>query len=553
MADIAKTASTGRRIESVFTWTGAVLVILIVLLLNVVGRYVYGRADLSAGHIYSISRGTKLVLGKIKDNLVVKVYFTPRLPQPYGFEESYLRDLLGEYRAYGHGHVKIEYLDPELDPRIKKEAASAGIQPLQINIMGADKFEIKEIMMGVLFLYNGKSAVLPMIHDVNNLEYDLTSRIRRLTRVHKHIAGFITGHGEKLPGEPALAALFQTINEEMDTEVVDLAKPVAPKVDALWALAPVIPFKSAEIERLKAWVGSGKSLGLLVSKRSADLSSFRATPVENGIDVLLRPWGLELRPGYVVDAQCERIQMTTQYGFFQAIRLADYPFIPIATSINTLSPAMRGIDMVAMPFSEPLLWRPSGAASSLTFTSLVDSSKMSWYQTTSSISPSTPIEKLESPEKGPFSLAGVVTGAFYKVTPSTATAIEGMKATPANGRVIVVGSASQVQPGLLGKSSDATFLLNLLEWSFQDETLLSIRAKGVHYRPLRQLSPNTRALVKFLLIIMLPAMLPILGSFVYRHVWLRRAAYQRVYGEGDSTPSPPAPVAAGSAPPSPAP
>ncbi|MBI4375682.1 MAG: GldG family protein [Elusimicrobia bacterium] len=516
-----------------FSVTGAALLLAALAATNVLSQFFYARFDFSSGKVYSISDGTRAVLDQIKDTLLVKVYYTPRLPPPYGLQEQYLKDLLGEYKSSGRGRLKLEFINPDT-PERQREAQSAGIAPVQINVMARDKFEVKEAYMGAVFLYKGRTETLPVLENTAGLEYDLTRRIKKLTVPQMKTLGLVGGHGEKTGSDPGLQHLFQGLSEQMNIETVSLDKPLPAKLDALWLLGPTQPLKSGEIERLKAWVNAGRPLGLLLNRRAVNLQAFYAMPQESGLSALLQKWGLDLREGFVVDAQSERIQMETQYGMFVAMRIQEYPFLPVATQINREHPATRRIDAVTLPFVHPLK-AAAVPASPVKFTSLVESSRASWHHTGNSIQPGQPLEKLESADKGPFSLAGVLEGDFYKLAPSTVAATEAGADKAAAGRVVVVGTAYQLHQNLANKASNIAFLMNLIEWSLQDESLLSIRAKGFSFRPLRRLSDFQRSAAKYGLIFFLPALLLLSGSAFYYRQRSLRARLPGLYADNPET------------------
>jgi len=119
-----------------------------------------------------------------------------------------------------------------------------------------------------------------------------------------------------------------------------------------------------------------------------------------------------------------------------------------------------------------------------TYRSLADSSHLSWESDLGDVKPGRTIDTLRSGKPGPFSLAGVAKG-------------------PA-GTLLLVGTSYQLDPRLVGKAATAAFLLNVLDWSAEDETLLPLRGKGLVYRPLRPLSFPAAEALKYLLLAVLP-------------------------------------------------
>jgi ABC-type uncharacterized transport system involved in gliding motility auxiliary subunit len=514
-----------RRRALFFSWTGAGILLAALAAANLVSYLLFARADFSANHAYSISRGTKDLLRGLKDTLTIKAYYTAGLPPPYSLDRQYLQDLLAEYKSAGRGRVRVEFINPEGDKR-RREAMEAGVAPLQLSVASHEKFEVKESFMGVVFLYRGKTEVLPVLNGVADLEYDLTRRIKKLASEKTKTVGFVTGHREAAPDNQNFEQLFAPISEQMNTRSVSLDIPVPADVDALWIWGPTLPFKPAELERLKAWLASGRSLGVLLSRREVDLRSFYAHPNATGLEPLLEQWGLDVPEGFVVDAQCEKIQMEQPVGPFRSIVVVDYPFIPIATNFNHGHPAVRGLEAVSFPFVSPIRVK-AGGKTGLTYTSLVDSTQTSWLRSEASADPTAQIDTLAGKDQGPFSLAGVLSGDFSKVTPSTAAPASA--ALPGN--LIIVGTAQMVQPQFSGKPATTAFLLNLLEWSLQDETLLSIRSKSAAYRPLRPLPLAAILLAKYSLILLLPLALVAIGIWRYSRGQAQRRELARSFDD----------------------
>jgi ABC-type uncharacterized transport system involved in gliding motility auxiliary subunit len=67
-------------------------------------------------------------------------------------------------------------------------------------------------------------------------------------------------------------------------------------------------------------------------------------------------------------------------------------------------------------------------------------------------------------------------------------------------RMIVVGTSHLIRPvlpGLPPSSEAVAFFLNTLDWMMQDAGMISIRTKGSVARPLRNVAPTLREVVKW--------------------------------------------------------
>jgi hypothetical protein len=267
------------------------------------------------------------------------------------------------------------------------------------------------------------------------------------------------------------------ISERMQTRAVALDKPLPIGLDALWIVEPSAPFKPAELSALKDWVSAGNTLGVVAGRRRIDFGRFVSAPLDTGLIGLLSGWGLDLREGFVVDALCEKIGKPTARGGI----VAPYPYMPISRRLNRDSPATRALDSVSFRYAHPLSLR---AGSGSRYTSLADSSRISWYQKSAELVPGVSVDQLKTGVEGPFSLAGIL--------------------EPPRGKIIVVGSQYVLDPGLPMQPSSLAFFFNLLDLSVQDSELAAIRSKGLAFRPLRPLSEGQSAAVKCALILFLP-------------------------------------------------
>src|SRR2546423_328522 len=95
---------------------GLVAAALILVLLNFVLGAVRGRIDLTQGKLYTLSEGTRAVLGKLESPVKIRLYFSQNeVPLPIKAYGRRVEDLLAEFRQAGRGKVMVEKLDPQPD------------------------------------------------------------------------------------------------------------------------------------------------------------------------------------------------------------------------------------------------------------------------------------------------------------------------------------------------------------------------------------------------------------------------------------------------------
>jgi hypothetical protein len=477
------TTSTRAR-RRLFSSAGTAAVLAALAAVNVLSGFAHTRLDLSSDQSASLSPGTKAALGRLKDPLIVEVFFTAHLPPPFSLSERYLRDLLDEYRAAGRGRVTLRWTDPDRDPSAARRAHEAGIEPVQVNTAGRGRFEAKEAFMGVALISGARGQSLAVVEDPADLEYQLTRRVKMLAGDKPRVVGFAAGHGAHVPGDRGLEELFARAAEVVEARVVALDAPLPAGLDALWLAGPTSRLKPAELDALAAFAASGKTVVVLQNSRQVDFVEFKSAAVDAGLAPLLSRWGLSLGSGLVADAQGERAQLQVPFGGRAGVQVVDYAFVPVSTRLNTAHPATAGLGAVPFPFVSPVVF-DAAKASGARFETLAWSSQESRMVDAADVSPRRSYGELPGGAAGPFALAGVAAG-------------------PA-GRLVVIGTPYLLDARIAGQPPVQAFLVNLMEWSAQDPAFLSQHGKGLVYRPLAPLPDRARSLVRWLLALALPA------------------------------------------------
>ena len=72
--------------------------------------------DLTQGHIYTLSSGTKQVLASLKEPVTLRLFYSRQLGSTvptYGAYADHVREMLRNYASLSNGKVKLEFYDPE--------------------------------------------------------------------------------------------------------------------------------------------------------------------------------------------------------------------------------------------------------------------------------------------------------------------------------------------------------------------------------------------------------------------------------------------------------
>jgi ABC-type uncharacterized transport system involved in gliding motility auxiliary subunit len=178
-----------KKTESLLYSAGGLAAALIALvLLNLVLGAARWRIDLTQGRLYTLSEGTRAILGKLESPVKIRLYFSQSdIPLPIKAYGRRVEDLLAEFRQAGRGKVLVEKLDPQPDSEAEDSATLEGVEA-QVTPSG-DKF-----YLGASISYADQKLALPALAPDREplLEYDLVRAIARATTPAKPVIGVMS-------------------------------------------------------------------------------------------------------------------------------------------------------------------------------------------------------------------------------------------------------------------------------------------------------------------------------------------------------------------------
>lgn len=516
-----------------------IAVVGIVVAVNLISTRVFGRLDMTDAKVYTLSPASKDVVRELKDYLTVKAYISDTLPPELKSLSRYLRDLLDEYRANSKGKLKFEAVDP-VAAKLEEEASTCGVHKLQIQKMEDQKIEVGAYYLGLCLEYEGKNEALPEIVNLEGVEYQITSMIKRMTQKKRKLA-LTTGHGE-LELSQGLQTLQKVLSEEFDTTSINPSTtPIPDDVDALLVGGPKQAFDDKGRHELDTFLMKGKGAIFLVDgmamsspRGHADMGG-QVPKVgqanDAGLNDLLKNYGFTVEQDFVLDARQNAPgpvdvgggrRMLANAPMYVGVQLDanDKDFTPSAGINAMIFPFASSVDLVGpLKDGKPArgkLWK------------LAETSPASWK--VSGFFMYSPGTKLDEPkdakDRGPFALGYAYEGLLRSAYAPPVNA--GMSSADSNDskkkvRLMVVGDSDfasdeyyQMSRYLPIYGNGAQLLLNSLGWALEDEALTPVRAKTVTSRPI-QLDPDQKvAAIKAFNIIGIPLAFCLFGIFRWR-------------------------------------
>jgi ABC-type uncharacterized transport system involved in gliding motility auxiliary subunit/ABC-type transport system involved in multi-copper enzyme maturation permease subunit len=80
------------------------------------------RADLTEGNLYTLSQPSEDLINQLQEPLVIRGYFSAKTHPLLAPLVPQLRDLLSEYAVAGKDQIRVEFIDPALNPEMEREA-----------------------------------------------------------------------------------------------------------------------------------------------------------------------------------------------------------------------------------------------------------------------------------------------------------------------------------------------------------------------------------------------------------------------------------------------
>jgi gliding-associated putative ABC transporter substrate-binding component GldG len=513
------------------------------LLLNLLGLRLFGRLDFTRDHAFTLSSASRQTLAALEDPILVKAYFTDKLPAPYSSNARYVRDLLEEFRAASKGKLSFEFIDPsaaETDEdkaskrevkrdifgrrfreptSVEKELGEAGVEPVEIRVVEEDQVQTKRAYMGVVVKYGENKEVIPVVQDVASVEYDLTTLIRKLTRKKAPVLAVLQGHGEPKM-EEKFRHLETVLSQMYAVKPLDLGDKdrIDDDVDGLLILGPKTPYKPNELRAVDQFLMKGKSVAFFVDAVQVNPQTFESQPTDPGLSQLLKTYGVTLGDKLVADARAAQLNIQERRGFMVVSMPVPYPFMPELPTLGQDSLITKGISGIALPFPTEL---SASAAPGRSVTVLARSSPKSWLeQKPFNLDPRRDWRSETITATGPYDLMVQVSGKLpsHFASEANASTPSGPVLAESHGeaRIIVAGTSALFQDEFMNRPTQA-LLLNIADWMLLDPSMLAMRTRGLAVAPLKtDLSDGVRNLAKVGNALGIPILLALYGVLRWR-------------------------------------
>jgi ABC-type uncharacterized transport system involved in gliding motility auxiliary subunit len=442
-----------------YAMTYILVVVAVVVAVNVLADRFNKSYDATSNKRYSLSQQTAKIVKGLKQGATI-TYFD----QSSRFRQG--KDLLDQY-ANLSPKVKVEYVDPDKNPTVAREAGIRSLGTAVVQI-GTRKEEAKSMT-----------------------EEGLTGAFIRDLKSTTRTVCFVHGSGEhQIDGSDREGlSRFKDLlaKDNYETKPIDLLQKAEIPVDCtiLVLAGPTRDYVQPEVDAIKKYVESGGRALILMD---APLKMGRSEIADNAaLASVLESWGVTLNKDLILDLNPlgqivglgPQVALVTSYG--------SQPIVNDLKGTATGFPLSRSMEIKN--------------ADKTTLEKLFDTSSTSLA--TSNLNSSEVNVNDPKNKKGPLTIAAAGTYNTGKEN--------------SQGRFVVIGSSSWIANGFISFNGNNDLALNAVNWLSSDEDLISIRPKEREDRRITMTGAQlswVRALSQFLL----PAIVVVAGV----GVWLKR-------------------------------
>jgi ABC-type uncharacterized transport system involved in gliding motility auxiliary subunit len=304
-----------KNFETILYSAAGVLAMFVVLLaFYVVTSAFKTRVDLTADKAYTLSAGTKKILGRLDTPVTIRFYSTqsdnnPQLVPLKAYAQR-VDDLLSEYKQAAHGKIKIEKYDPTPDSDAEDQAHLNGIDGQPTSPMGGDKF-----YLGLSVSMLDDKVSIPWLSPDREklLEYDITRAIARVINPKPATIGVMSAlpvFGSQMP--PQLARRMGRQNQDPYVFVQELKKDFTVKevpmtsdridddINVLLVVHPRDITDAAQYAIDQFVLRGGRLIAFLDPHAYFDQKQDQMSQVigessgQSSLDKLLKAWGLDM-------------------------------------------------------------------------------------------------------------------------------------------------------------------------------------------------------------------------------------------------------------------
>lgn len=365
------------------------LIISLIIVVNVIGSYVFTRFDLTSEKRYTLSDATKNILTSLDDYVYFRVYLEGDFPAGFKKLRRETREMLDEFRAHSK-FIEYEFVNPSESDNAQTRNATyqllveSGLNPTDLTVQTNEGMQQQVIFPGALVNYRDKELAVDLLENqinmdsemalnasTQNLEFKLADIINKVTRLQQPAIAFIEGHGEL--DEDEVHDLTQTLLQSYRVDRLPLngrlnaltrrSEPdnsghvrVQTNYDAIVIAKPTQAFDEKDKFIIDQYIMHGGKVLWLLDPVNASMDSLQTSESTVGVDLDLKledqlfKYGLKLNKNLLLDLNAAALGVRTgEAGGRPQIEFFRWYYFPLLGQASA-HPLVKNINVVKGQF-----------------------------------------------------------------------------------------------------------------------------------------------------------------------------------------------------------
>ena len=546
-----------------------ILLVSILVLLNVLSRFVFSRVDMTQEKRFTLSSSSKQLSKDLKDIIFFKIYLDGDLPPGFNRLKNSLKELLDEFRVYSGDNIEYEFIDPSASSdekekmQLYKQLAGKGLIPTNLEQKDQAGQSQKIIFPGAIVTYRSKEYPLQILkskmgsspeqmlnNSIENLEYEISSMLRRITVERGLSVGFLQGQKE-LPTiriSDASNALSDFYN--VDSVNINGALNALKDFSALIIARPDTAFDEKDKFIIDQYIMHGGKVLWLIDRMQINMDSLTASssnvavPIDLNIDDMLFKYGVRINTDLLLDLQAAPIPIVTGYvGNQPKQKLFPWYYFPLLQT-EGMHPIIYNLNAIKTEFVSSI---DTIESENVNKTILLTTSKFSRLQmaparVSLNMLREEPDPKMFNKQNIPVAvlLEGNFTSNYVNRIPdqiASSSEIDFKKTSELTSMIVIsdgdvisnyVNKKGNIYPlgydRFTGQNyGNKNFILNCIDYLCGNKAILGLRGKEFKLRLLDAAKTENRALIQWINLL-LPAFIVLIFGFIFNFIRKKKFA-----------------------------
>ncbi len=372
---------------------GLGLALLLVILCNFLGGFIFHRFDLTSEKRFTLSPESVRTARNLKGIAFFKVYLDGKLPAGFIRLRDETKEMLDEFRAYSGGKLQYEFINPSANPdpaqreAFYKQLYNEGLTPTNLQVRDNSGNSEQIIFPGALLTYQGREMPIDILrqqvntdpqtvlnNSIESLEYDIDNAIHKLSVKLKPRVAFLMGNGEldsihEAGAADALGEYYEIHRVPLEhklSRIFDYSDTSSHKLnlkyEALIIAKPTTAFDERDKFIIDQYVMHGGKILWLISPlyTPSIVDSLMKNgityllPVDLNLQDMLYRYGVRLNTNIIMDYLCSVIPLNDAFpGQQPDIKLYPWYYSPLISPAGD-NPIVKNLNFIELNYASTL-------------------------------------------------------------------------------------------------------------------------------------------------------------------------------------------------------